>query len=505
MEVKEYTDEEKQRILKFYNNLNFANLSKSILQDLRNNNTESVLYKKYKKEDILKFLENPQKNEKQIRELSNFLYIVSSHYRRLIDYFPLILLYHYNVIPTKVPKKIIKSKYLESYVKIITECDKYHLKHEAIKSIKVAIREGVFFGLWYETSDSFYIKQVMSDYSQISGIEDGTFIFEFDLNYFNGKKDLLKMYGQEFVDAYDRYKGNEKRNIKADKTKRWYEPKNQICLKCDESDPYHNLPYFTGLLDSIFNIDEYKMLHKVKAENENFKALSLKIPTDADGVPLLSFEDNYQWFNHIVDNVSNSSVGIFMSPFVVDDFSFSSNNTSDATNIINAEEEFYMSSGINPLLFGSAKANSSSSMLLSVKPDEQIVYSILLQFQRFFNKKIKKMNLEYEFKIEFLPQSIFNQTEYVDRFSKAATLSAPAKTMYASSLGLSPLDSYNLTILEEDILGLSKKRWVTPLVSSNTQSSVGNTGGRPTAEESGKTIGDAGEQSRNDDVVDDRL
>ena len=48
MEVKEYTDEEKQRILKFYNNLNFANLSKSILQDLRNNNTESVLYKKYK-------------------------------------------------------------------------------------------------------------------------------------------------------------------------------------------------------------------------------------------------------------------------------------------------------------------------------------------------------------------------------------------------------------------------------------------------------------------------
>ena len=77
MEVKEYTDEEKQRILKFYNNLNFANLSKSILQDLRNNNTESVLYKRYKKEEILKFLENPQKNEKKIRELSNFLYIVS--------------------------------------------------------------------------------------------------------------------------------------------------------------------------------------------------------------------------------------------------------------------------------------------------------------------------------------------------------------------------------------------------------------------------------------------
>ena len=505
MEVKEYTEEEKQRILKFYNNLNFANLSKSILQDLRKNNTESVLYKRYKKEEILKFLENPQKNEKQIRELSNFLYIVSSHYRRLIDYFPLILLYHYNVIPTKIPKKIVKSQYLESYKKIITECDKYHLKHEAIKSIKVAIRDGVFFGLWYETSDSFYIKQVMSNYAQISGIEDGTFIFEFDLNYFNGKKDLLQMYGQEFIDAYDRYKGNDKKNIKADKTKRWYEPKNQICLKCDESDPYHNLPYFTGLLDSIFNIDEYKMLHKVKAENENFKALSLKIPTDADGVPLLSFEDNYQWFNHIVDNVSNSSVGIFMSPFVVDDFSFSSNNTSDATDIINAEEEFYMSSGINPLLFGSAKANSSSSMLLSVKPDEQVVYSILLQFQRFFNKKIKKMNLEYEFKIEFLPQSIFNQTEYVDRFSKAASLGLPVKTTYASSLGLSPLDTYNMTYLEEDILGLSKKRWTMPLVSSNTQSSVDNTGGRPTAEESGKTIGDAGEQSRNDDVVDDRL
>ena len=43
---------------------------------------------------------------------------------------------------------------------------------------------------------------------------------------------------------------------------------------------------------------------------------------------------------------------------------------------------------------------------------------------------------------------------------------------------------------------LSKKSWLNPLISSNTQSSVESEGGRPTSEERGETIGEAGEQTR---------
>lgn len=302
------------------------------------------------------------------------------------------------------------------------------------------------------------------------------------------------MYGAEFVSAYERYKGNEKKGIKPDKTKRWFEPSNGICLKVDESDPFYSLPLFTGLLTEVFSIEDSKMLQRAKKENDNYKALSAQVATDEDGVPLLSFEENLKWFNHICDNIDNSGIGLFMTPFKMNDFSFASTKTSDTDDILSAQENFWMSSGTSSLIFGSAKATSSSSLTLSVKPDEQIAYNILLQFQRYFNKKLKKKDLEYEFKIEFTQQSIFNNLEYVDRYAKAAQYGVPVKLYYATSLGLSPSDVWNMTILEEDILELSKKKWTTPLVSSNTQS-VAEDSGRPTNASKGKGLQETGEQT----------
>ena len=105
MEVKNFTKEEQEKIMTKYVQLSFANLKRNIVQDLINSKGESVIYKKYTKEQIVNMLENPQKNEDQIRELSRFIYLVSSHYRRLVDYYSTILLYNYTVVPTKIPVK----------------------------------------------------------------------------------------------------------------------------------------------------------------------------------------------------------------------------------------------------------------------------------------------------------------------------------------------------------------------------------------------------------------
>lgn len=502
--MQEFTSAEQKRLIEQYQLISFANLKRSILNDLRNNADESVLYRRYKKGEVVDLLKNPQKNEQKIRELSCYLYIVSSHYRRLVDYYAHILLYNYNVDPLKTPLQIVRERYLEAYLHTIRECEKYNLRHEAIKAMKIAVRDGIFFGICYESEDSFYIKPVNSKWAQISGVEDGAYTFEFDLNYFNSNKKLLPMYGTEFVNAYDRYKGNPERGIEPDKTRRWYEPKNGICIKVDESDPYYSLPLFMGLLTEIFDIEDAKMLQKAKKENDNYKALGAKVPTDNNGVPLLPFNENKEWFDHIVENIDNDGIGVFMSPFQVTDYSFASSKTSDVNDVIDAQENFWMTAGTSSLIFGSAKATSSSSLALSVKPDEQIAYSILLQFQRYFNKKLKKMGVDYVFKIEFTRQSIFNGMEYVDKLAKAAASGLPVKTDYAISLGLSPSDMWNKTILEEEILELATKRWVTPLIANSTVSHSDSEGGCPTAEERGEIIGEAGEQTREIDADDNR-
>ena len=495
MEVKDLTKEEQDKIMFKYSMLSFANLKKNLIQDLVNSRNESVIYKKYPKERIVLMLENPQKNEKEIRELSGFLYLVSSHYRRLVDYYSTILKYNYVVVPTHLtPTKPSKTKYKEVYYNVINECEKYNLKHEAMKAIKIAVRDGVYFGLCYETEDSFYIKPFDNRYARISSIEDGSFVFSVDMDYFSGKEYLLDMYGAEFQSAWVQYIGDKKRKIKGDKDKRWFEPKNGICLKADESDPIYSLPLFTGLLLEVFSIEDYKMLQKAKAENDNYKALSAKMETDDDGIPKMEFDMAQKYYGQMAQNLPDG-IGLLMSPFEIQDFSFQSSSASDRNAVADAEDQFWYASGTSPLIFGSSKATSSSSLTLSVKPDEEIAFTLLQQFQRFFNKKIKKMDLAHGFKIKFSNQSIFNTDEYANRLSKASAYGVPVKLEYASALGLSPSDVVGMSYLEDDILGLATKVWKSPLISSHT-SSGDDSGGRPTNTSQGKGLTESGEQTK---------
>ena len=115
------------------------------------------------------------------------------------------------------------------------------------------------------------------------------------------------------------------------------------------------------------------------------------------------------------------------------------------------------------------------------------------------NKNIKKLNLEYNFKLQFSNQSIFNSDEIINRWAKACQYGVDGKMYYASSLGMSPSDVLGMSYLE-NALDLATKKWIHPLVSSNTQSSL-EEGGRP--KETG-TISESNEQTRESGANDNR-
>jgi len=504
MEVKELTQEEQKKLMQRFSLLAFANLRKDIIQDLINSKNESVIYKRYSKEKIVLILENPQRYEKEIRDLSGFIYLVSSHYRRLVDYYSTILLYNYSIIPTKLSVlKPNKKEYKASYYHVVNQCEKYNFKQEVTKAIKIAVRDGVYYGLCYETEDTFYIKPFNNKYAKISSIEDGVFMFSIDMAYFTGKEHLLSMYGDDIVKAYGEYRGNAKNGTKGNKDKKWYEPKNGICLKVDDTDPVYSIPLFTGVVLSVLDIEDYKMLQKAKSENDNYKVLSAKMDTDENGVPTMDYEIAEKYYGQMAQNLPDG-IGLLFSPFDVKDFSFQSSVSADRNAVTDAEDQFWQSAGVSSLLFGSTKATSSSSLTLSVKPDEAIAYAILQQFERSFNKKIKLMDLPYGFKVAFTNQSIFNSDEIINRLNKGATLGVPVKMQYASALGMSPSDIIGMSYLEDEILGLSNKCWLSPLISSNTQGSLNDEAGRPTNASEGKNLGEAGESTNNSDGNDNK-
>src|SRR5690606_18496043 len=133
--------------------------------------------------------------------------------------------------------------------------------------------------------------------------------------------------------------------------------------------------------------------------------------------------------------------------------------------------------GVSQHLFNSDKS-TGVGLEKSVLTDEETVFAILRQVERWINRKIKRESGKYKYKFEFLDMTIFNKDTYYDKFLKAAQFGVPVKLEIGASLGLSPLDVINKAVLENDILGLGDL--FVPLTSSHTQNGDNlDTGGRP--------------------------
>ena len=166
--------------------IDFAKLSKLIINDLNDATPSSAINKKYTKDDIIRFMQNPRKNQKQLREVSRYLYEASPNYKRLILYFSCLPTFDYIVEPyglniDKVNKKTFKIQ----YQKTLDLLETMNLQHEFLKVLKIAFKEDVFYGYEHMRSESYFIQPVYPDYCQIASIEDGLYKFAFDFNYFD--------------------------------------------------------------------------------------------------------------------------------------------------------------------------------------------------------------------------------------------------------------------------------------------------------------------------------
>ena len=258
----------------------------------------------------------------------------------------------------------------------------------------------------------------------------------------------------------------------------------------------------TGCLHSVrtmqVRLREAQDIQDVRDENSNYKAISAKIDTDDDGVPKLPYEQIEKYY-HQMSGELPPGIGLLVSPWSLNDHSFQENSVAERDSVLSAMNNFWRSAGMPNTLMGGGTLTTASAMLLAVKPDEALSFSLLKQFEHILNRQIKLMNHDYLFKVSFLYQSIFNSSEIQNSLSKGAQYGLPVKMDYAASLGLTPCEVVGASYLEDEVLGLATDNWATPLVSSNTQSSSADEVGRPTAEETGETVGEAGERTRDND------
>lgn len=485
------TDINSQEVDEMYDLRQFAKLRRQVLLDLVHaSDQRNIFLQRHGRDKIIKALTYPDRPiyGKMLREISHFFYAVSPHYRRIITMLATVMLNNYVLRPVDdIDKK--SAKVYREYKDLARKCRRYRFKSEIPKMLTSCLLDGVFFGVEYDDTNNYMIKPVLPDFCVISSIENGVYRFAFDLNYFTSKTLIyLPQYGADFIEAYNIYRGVRDeitgKWIQApDNTKRWFEPKNQICIKYDEEVPWI-VPPFAGIFKAIIDLDTYEEIKKDGAALDNYKMIHYKIPTDTDGVPKLSFEQSKKYYD-MSASVIPEGIGLVMSPFSLDTVTLKDKTDATKDYTKEATNDLFSNVGISPVLFGMSDKATSQTLEYAVRTIESMMMKPIRQIQRVYNVKLQKLVLSKTMsnlmEIEFLSQSIFNAAKIQDAYLKGGMYGIPNKLYYAASLDLEPIDIIDMSIFENNILECGTKIMNRPLISSTTLSNgeALNEGGRP--------------------------
>ena len=196
-------------------------------------------------------------------------------------------------------------------------------------------------------------------------------------------------------------------------------------------------------------------------------------------------------FHNMASETLPEGVGVITSPMAIDAVK-TEKKTTDSDLVSDAYREAFRDGGVSEFLFNSDK-NTSVGLAKSIITDEEVVFAMLRQIERWVNRKLKNLSGTYKFKIKMLDITVFNRDERHKKYLESAQYGIPVVMEIGATLGLTPLDLINKATLENDVLGLHDI--LRPLQSSfNKLEENDGSDGRP--QKSDDEIGDEGQKTR---------
>lgn len=454
------------------------------LLDLQNPPTKS--YTVYNKESLRTYLKNPlsEQNQQNLRKVSQFLYHLSAQYRRIVAYFASqVDLTAYNVIPNiSMTEDNDDEKILQNYEQTLKWLEKMNLAGQIFSMLVTAWREDVFYGYIYyddksETDvNSFVILPLDGNYCRISSVNyDGTLNMAWDFSYFGGTNAVyLEYWDKEFTSKYNQYQSNSQL--------RWQEldPERTVVLKVNYDQIDRIIPPFSPLFESIIDLIDLQGIVSEKDALSIYKLLIAKIDTLSGAKDPDDFEIDLNtavdFYNKMAASLPES-VGIALSPMKIEPIEFEKNATEDSNAISDANSNLWEAAGVSQLMDSSkltgATAVRAAMIFDGLYATKPLLAQIEARVNRFLDYILPDNGMRIKYMADVTP---YTKQEKIAQIKEAATLGLPVKTQYLSLMGVSPLDGYALSYLENNILKLHET-WM-PLQNSYTQSNDGQSGGQ---------------------------
>lgn len=438
-----------------------------LLNDLSSSQAGRTFLKKYTQSEVRDIIENykVERNQQRLREISQLLWAKSPQYQRLIKYFSGMATFAHAITPIKEIRKVNKTKALKQYVEIGELAKLMNLRHEMTKVLSVVFREDIFYGYLHRDKKSFYIQQMPSEICKATSVEDGVLNYSVDMTYYEKNEATLYRWAKEIQIKYREWKALKNQNPKISP---WVEldSQNTICIKMNE-DMLEVFPPFAGTFDSIFDIEAFKELRKDKETLGNYMVLTQKLPmrTDSDNNnDFLIDKDFMMFFHNQASDVVPDNVGVITSPMEIEPIKFDQDRA-DRDGVGKATRDFWEGSGASQLIFSSDN-NSSAGLQMSIKSDEEIIFTLLTQIERWLNRYLKNEFNDLMYNVTILPITRFNQDTMYKMYLESATYGVPVKSFLSATVGLDPIEVMNMSFLENDLLKMHEE-WI-PLQSSHT-------------------------------------
>lgn len=431
---------------------------------------KSYSYSLYDKDTILSWLQNPTANEKNLRDASNYLYLSSMQYQRLISYYAGLPTGAYVITPLNYNgKPTNNASYLKQYYKVSSAFELMDVP-ELIRSILlVTLREGIFYGVRWSDRASMFTQKIDPDYCKITHMSNGSLLYSVDMSKLQGK---LEYYPAEFTTMYNEY-------LSSGEKMQLVPPNISICIKADTSILDFSVPPFAAVMPSLYTIANVEALKETADELKNYKMITGKVPTDSRGAPLMGWDVYKKYYTQLA-NAIGDSVGLAVTPFDLNSFSFEQKaGTSDVDEISKAIGNFWSTAGTSGLLHGMAN-DTAGVTKLAIKNDETYIFGIVKQIEKVLNRYLRtNFSSTAKFKVTILPITVFNQGDFIKYYKESAAFGI-GKSHYAAALNIPQTDIAGLSYLEKEAVPFEE---LTPLKSTYTSTGSNDDLGRPEKDE----------------------
>lgn len=482
--------------------LAWAQQIKNVLQLIDLENIPSKTYTVYSKDSLRTYLKNPlsDNNSKNLRKLSQYLYVLSSQYRRLIAYFAsMIDLTAYSVIPNvSMIEDNDDEKILQDYEETSKWLEKMNLGGQVFSQLVTTFREDCFFGyIYYDDSDeqdinSFIILPLDPDYCRISSVNyDGTLNMAYDFSFFNNSSNAkyLELWDKEFTTKYNAYSSDSKL--------RWQEldPERTWVLKFNYDQTDRVIPPFAALFENLIDLVDLQSITSLKDKLSIYKLLVAKIDTlngatDPDDFAI-DLNTAVDFYNKMLSTVPDE-IGIVLSPMEITPITFEKSDTDDVNKLSKANSNLWEAAGVSQILDNDKLTGASAVRSAQILDGLYAQNPLLWQIQARVNRWLDFVLPDNGMRVKYIPVTPYNKSEKITELKDAASLGLPVKMQYMSLLGISPLEAYSMSHLENNILKL-QDNWMYPLQSSYTQAGDDESGGQ---EKSVTELTDEGDKTR---------